>query len=196
MPLLPCCDTQVPVCAHTKTHVPVCAHKKSAHPDIRSPCTPSKQLQNTHTHTARQTINNTTCNPQEPPTTCDGAPTPPKGWPSAGALSYQGVSASYRPGLPLVLCDLSFSLPAGATCGVVGRTGSGKSSLLLTLFRMLDITEGRIMLDGVDTASIGLDALRRQLAVIPQDPVLFSGTLRYDEGPCCFSVLCVHNSRT
>lgn len=77
-----------------------------------------------------------------------------------------------------MLRHLSFSLPGGTTCGVVGRTGSGKSSLLLTLFRLLRVTEGRILIDGVDITSIGLDVLRQQLAVIPQDPVLFSGSLR------------------
>lgn len=58
---------------------------------------------------------------------------------------------------------------------MVGRTGSGKSSLMLTLFRLIPLTKGRVCLDGVDTATLGLDALRRQIAIIPQDPVLFSG---------------------
>ena len=57
---------------------------------------------------------------------------------------------------------------AGASCGVVGRTGSGKSSLMLALFRLIDVTAGRVLLDGLDVAAIGLDALRRQLAIIPQ----------------------------
>ncbi len=115
---------------------------------------------------------------QEPPTTADGAPPGPPHWPSTGTLTYDLVSASYRPGLPLVLNQLSFHIPGGTTCGVVGRTGSGKSSLLLTLFRLLNVAEGRIVIDGVDITSMGLDVLRRQLAVIPQDPVLFSGSLR------------------
>ncbi len=68
--------------------------------------------------------------------------------------------------------------PAGSSCGVVGRTGSGKSSLMLTLFRLIDVNAGSILLAGLDTASVALDTLRRQLAIIPQDPVLFSGTLR------------------
>ncbi|EFJ47496.1 hypothetical protein VOLCADRAFT_30254, partial [Volvox carteri f. nagariensis] len=100
-----------------------------------------------------------------------------------------GCAQAYRPYmrisgcLPPVLRDLSFSLPPGTSCGVVGRTGSGKSSLMLTLFRLIDVVGGRILLDGCDTATLGLDALRRQLAIIPQDPVLFSGTLRRNLDP-------------
>lgn len=121
--------------------------------------------------------------PQEPPRLKEGGAAPPPGWPASGALEYAGVWASYRPGLPPVLRDLSFSLPAGCSCGVVGRTGSGKSSLMLTLFRLISVDRGTIRLDGVDTASIALDALRRQLAIIPQDPVLFSGSLRSNLDP-------------
>lgn len=99
---------------------------------------------------------------------CDGGPAPPPGWPSTGAITYSNVTASYRPGLPPVLVDLSFHIEPGTSCGVVGRTGSGKSSLMLTLFRLIDVNAGSIFLDGVDTASIGLDALRKQLAIIPQ----------------------------
>lgn len=77
---------------------------------------------------------------------------------------------------PLSRCPHVAPLPqAGVSCGVVGRTGSGKSSLMLTLFRLIPLTRGSIRLDGVDTAGLGLDALRRQVAIIPQDPVLFSG---------------------
>lgn len=71
----------------------------------------------------------------------------------------------------------------GQSCGVVGRTGSGKSSLVLTLFRLIEITHGVVLLDGVDTSKIGIESLRRQLAIIPQDPVLFSGTLRSNLDP-------------
>eukprot|EP00887_Chlorella_sp_A99_P004200 scaffold15.g4200.t1 len=121
--------------------------------------------------------------PQEPPTVAAGGPKPPASWPAGGALEYQDVTAIYRPGLPPVLHGLSFNLPSGTSCGVVGRTGSGKSSLMLTLFRLIPITDGRIFLDGQDTSTLALDALRRQLAIIPQDPVLFSGTLRSNLDP-------------
>ena len=67
-----------------------------------------------------------------------------------------------------MLRGITFSLPPGSSCGVVGRTGSGKSSLMLTLFRLIPVTAGRILLDGQDTAGLGLDVLRRQLAIIPQ----------------------------
>lgn len=78
------------------------------------------------------------------------------------------MTATYRPGLPPVLSDVSFHLPAGTSCGLVGRTGSGKSSLMLTLFRLISIDAGRILLDGIDVSVLGLDTLRRQLAIIPQ----------------------------
>ncbi|GFR40947.1 hypothetical protein Agub_g1611, partial [Astrephomene gubernaculifera] len=119
----------------------------------------------------------------EPPRVEDGAPEPPPGWPRSGELRYEHVTAVYRPGLAPVLSDISFTVPPGSSCGLVGRTGSGKSSLVLTLFRLIPVTHGTIFLDGVNTATIGLDALRRQLSVIPQDPVLFSGTLRRNLDP-------------
>jgi ABC-type multidrug transport system fused ATPase/permease subunit len=100
-----------------------------------------------------------------------------------GALSYVDVTAVYRAPLPPVLRDISFELVSGTSCGVVGRTGSGKSSLLLTLFRLIPITAGRILLDGIDTATLPLSVLRRRIAVIPQDPVLFSGTVRSNLDP-------------
>ena len=120
---------------------------------------------------------------QEPPTVAQGGAMPPEGWPVAGAVQYDQVTAIYRKGLPPVLVDISFNLSGAVSCGVVGRTGSGKSSLMLTLFRLIPVTSGRILLDGIDVSSIGLDALRRQIAIIPQDPVLFSGTLRSNLDP-------------
>ncbi|PRW21108.1 multidrug resistance-associated 1 isoform X3 [Chlorella sorokiniana] len=120
---------------------------------------------------------------QEPATLAQGGAAPAKGWPAAGLIEYQGVTAIYRPGLPPVLRNLTFTVQGGVSCGVVGRTGSGKSSLMLTLFRLIPVTSGTICIDGVDTSSVALDALRHQIAIIPQDPVLFSGTLRSNLDP-------------
>jgi ABC-type multidrug transport system fused ATPase/permease subunit len=92
------------------------------------------------------------------------------------ALTERVLQARYRPGLPLVLKGLTFSIPSGSTCGIVGRTGSGKSSLLLALFDLFDIVGGRVLLDGVDLALVSLQQLRRQIAIIPQEPLLFSGS--------------------
>ncbi|KXZ43142.1 hypothetical protein GPECTOR_100g14 [Gonium pectorale] len=108
---------------------------------------------------------------------------PPAGWPRCGELRFEGVTSAYRPGLPPVLRDLTFTIPAGSSCGVVGRTGSGKSSLMLALFRLIELSSGVIRLDGRDTAAVPLGRLRRQLAIIPQDPVLFSGSLRSNLDP-------------
>lgn len=121
--------------------------------------------------------------PREPPTRAEGGPPPPPGWPPHGGIEYEGVSAAYRPGLPPVLTDVSFAIPPGTTAGIVGRTGSGKSSLLLTLFRLIPVTAGVVRVGGVDAATLALDALRGAVAVIPQQPTLFSGTLRSNLDP-------------
>jgi len=100
------------------------------------------------------------------------------GWPWKGGIAFKNVSMKYRPSAPLVLNGVTLSVPSGSTLGVVGRTGSGKSSLLLTLFRIVEIeSEGSIEIDGIDIRSISMKQLRENLAIIPQDPVLFAGTL-------------------
>mmetsp|Transcript_22471 Transcript_22471/g.50152 ORF Transcript_22471/g.50152 Transcript_22471/m.50152 type:complete len:755 (-) Transcript_22471:4575-6839(-) len=100
------------------------------------------------------------------------------GWPWKGGISFKDVSMKYNPSSPLVLNRVSLSVPPGSTLGVVGRTGSGKSSLLLTLFRIVEIESGgRIEIDGVDIRSVSMQKLRESLSIIPQDPVLFAGTL-------------------
>jgi len=104
-------------------------------------------------------------------------------WPTSGALELHSVSAIYRSGLPPVLRGVSFSLPSGCRAGVVGRSGSGKSSLVLSLFRLIPLTGGRILLGGVDISSMSLSRLRAALAVIPQDPFLFAGTVRTNLNP-------------
>lgn len=100
------------------------------------------------------------------------------GWPWKGHVQFSNVSMRYNEGSPLVLNGVSIDIPAGSTLGVVGRTGSGKSSLLLTLFRLVEIeSEGTIFVDGVDIRSVGMQTLRKSLSIIPQDPTLFTGTL-------------------
>ncbi|KAI0455788.1 P-loop containing nucleoside triphosphate hydrolase protein [Xylaria acuta] len=103
---------------------------------------------------------------------------PPPTWPSHGRIRVEGLEAGYAPGLPSVLKGLTFDIEPGQRIGVVGRTGSGKSSFTLALFRFIEARSGRITIDGTDIAKIGLQALRSRLSIIPQDPVLFSGTLR------------------
>ncbi|KAH6672198.1 putative ABC bile acid transporter [Halenospora varia] len=107
----------------------------------------------------------------------DGAD-PPAHWPSEGRLEFSNLTIGYAPGLPPVLKNLSFSLQPNERIGVVGRTGAGKSSLTLALFRFLEAREGSISIDGLDISKIKLHELRSRLAIIPQDPVLFSGTIR------------------
>ncbi|KAF8071181.1 abcC12 [Scenedesmus sp. PABB004] len=107
----------------------------------------------------------------------------PKDWPAVGAISVRGLTLRYRPGLPLVLRGVSFEVAAAEKVGLVGRTGSGKSSLLLALFRMLEASGGSISIDGVDIATLGLRQLRGAMSIIPQDPFMFSGTVRSNLDP-------------
>jgi ABC-type multidrug transport system fused ATPase/permease subunit len=99
-------------------------------------------------------------------------------WPAFGHLQFENVTARYAQHLPDILKNVSFSIPAGSKTGFIGRTGAGKSTLFQVLYRFINQHEGRILIDGIDTRSIPLDRLRRALAIIPQDPTLFSGTLR------------------
>jgi ABC-type multidrug transport system fused ATPase/permease subunit len=99
-------------------------------------------------------------------------------WPLQGSIRFEAVSARYAPGLPLVLRDCHITIPAGQKIGIIGRTGAGKSTIFQILFRFMEVTEGRVLIDGIDTRSIPLDRLRCALAIIPQDPILFQGTLR------------------
>lgn len=106
---------------------------------------------------------------------------PPTEWPQSGSLEFRNVSLRYREGLPLALNDLSFSIPAGKTCGIVGRTGAGKSSITVALFRLVEIEPnfGSILLDGVDLTKLGLSDVRgRGMSIIPQDPFLAGANLR------------------
>ncbi|KAF9510628.1 hypothetical protein BS47DRAFT_1395829 [Hydnum rufescens UP504] len=132
---------------------------------------------------------------------------PPPHWPSRGDLELNDISLSYRPGLPLVLKGLSLHVSEGEHIGIVGRTGAGKSSILVALYRLVELNSGSITLDGIDVSTLGLTDLRSKIAsehlesirpldcasdaivcenhtlVIPQDPTLFSGTLRSNLDP-------------
>jgi len=104
-------------------------------------------------------------------------------WPAEGQISLVNYSTRYRPGLDLVLRDITASFRGGERVGIVGRTGAGKSSLTLGLFRLIEPAAGTIKIDGVDITNLGLHQLRSRLTIIPQDPVLFSGTLRHNLDP-------------
>jgi ATP-binding cassette subfamily C (CFTR/MRP) protein 1 len=108
---------------------------------------------------------------------------PPPSWPEAGKVTFDHYKSRYRAGLDLVLKDISCSIQPGEKIGIVGRTGAGKSSLTLGLFRMVEAAGGKIIIDGQDISKLGLHDLRSRLTIIPQDPVLFSGNLRMNLDP-------------
>jgi len=108
---------------------------------------------------------------------------PPPEWPSQGGLRFEKLQMRYRPELPLVLNGISFEVQPGHKVGICGRTGSGKSSLLVALWRLCEPAAGSIWLDGIDISTISLKRLRSSITCIPQDPVLFSGTIRYNLDP-------------
>ncbi|RXW15854.1 hypothetical protein EST38_g10001 [Candolleomyces aberdarensis] len=108
---------------------------------------------------------------------------PAPSWPEKGAIRFEDVKMAYREGLPLVLKGISFDIRPGEKIGIVGRTGAGKSSLLQALFRMVEVSGGKIEIDGVNAREIGLETLRSRLALVPQDSVLFLGTLRENLDP-------------
>jgi ABC-type multidrug transport system fused ATPase/permease subunit len=108
---------------------------------------------------------------------------PAIGWPAQGAVSFNDYSTRYRPGLDLVLKDINLDIKPHEKIGVVGRTGAGKSSLTLALFRIIEGVNGNISIDGLDVSTIGLFDLRGRLAIIPQDPAMFEGTLRDNLDP-------------
>ena len=109
---------------------------------------------------------------------------PPAGWPSSGAVSIRDLTVRYRPGLDPVLKGISVEIPAGCKVGVAGRTGSGKSTLVLALFRVVEADiRSKILIDGVDVSRIGLFDLRSRIALVPQEPTLFSGSIAQNLDP-------------
>ncbi|XP_076439591.1 multidrug resistance-associated protein 1-like [Babylonia areolata] len=108
---------------------------------------------------------------------------PAEDWPQNGVISFNSYETRYRDGLDLVLRGISCSIQAGEKIGIVGRTGAGKSSLTLALFRIIEAAGGDITIDGIRISDIGLHDLRSKLTIIPQDPVVFSGTLRMNLDP-------------
>ncbi|ODV86927.1 hypothetical protein CANARDRAFT_6494 [[Candida] arabinofermentans NRRL YB-2248] len=107
---------------------------------------------------------------------------PAPSWPEHGAIEFQHVSMKYRPELPYILKDLNMYIKPNEKIGVCGRTGAGKSSLMACLYRVTE-PEGNIFIDDVDISKLGLHALRSKLSIIPQDPVLFTGTIRSNLDP-------------
>ncbi|XP_050316874.1 ATP-binding cassette sub-family C member 4 [Bactrocera neohumeralis] len=107
---------------------------------------------------------------------------PPPTWPTHGQVEFKDLSLRYDPNNPPVLKHLNITIEPSWKVGVVGRTGAGKSSLIGALFRLSQL-EGDIMVDGIETGSISLETLRSKISVIPQDPVLFSATIRYNLDP-------------
>jgi ABC-type multidrug transport system fused ATPase/permease subunit len=104
-------------------------------------------------------------------------------WPAQGEITFDNVVMKYRPELPDVLKGLTIHVKPSEKIGIVGRTGAGKSSIMAALFRMTELSAGSITIDGVNIANIGLDDLRSRISIIPQDPLLFSGTLRSNIDP-------------
>ncbi|KAI0852257.1 ATP-binding cassette transporter protein YOR1-like protein [Daldinia vernicosa] len=116
---------------------------------------------------------------EAPEHTIDVRPT----WPEKGEIIFDDVEMRYRANLPLVLKGLSMHVRGGERIGIVGRTGAGKSSIMSTLFRLVEISGGHIYIDGLDISTVGLHDLRSRLAIIPQDPTLFRGTVRSNLDP-------------
>jgi ATP-binding cassette subfamily C (CFTR/MRP) protein 4 len=117
---------------------------------------------------------------QEPPGQLPPPYRPPSNWPSQGHIVFDNVSMSHSKDShsSLALHHISLSIKPAEKIGIVGRTGAGKSSFIQTLFRMGTLTDGHIIIDNIDIATIGLDDVRRRISIIPQDPALFTGTMR------------------
>ena len=104
-------------------------------------------------------------------------------WPEEGKIVFDKVNLRYRPNTEIILRDLSFEVKPREKIGVVGRTGAGKSTICLSLSRIVEIASGTINIDGVNISDLPLNELRRRITVIPQDPTMFTGTLRFNLDP-------------
>jgi ABC-type multidrug transport system fused ATPase/permease subunit len=107
----------------------------------------------------------------------------PSSWPSRGQVSIRNLNLRYRSDLPLVLQGMNVEIEAGSKVGIIGRTGAGKSTILTALLRIVEHDSGSIWIDGINISELGLEDVRSRIAVIPQEPVLFSGTLRFNLDP-------------
>jgi ABC-type multidrug transport system fused ATPase/permease subunit len=116
--------------------------------------------------------------PEEKPMLTDKSVDLPASWPQRGLVEFKDVKVRYREGLPLALNGLSFTVAPGERCGICGRTGAGKSTLTVALFRLVELESGSVLVDGVNLAKLGLSDVRGRLSIIPQDPFLLAGTLR------------------
>ncbi|CAA0377570.1 unnamed protein product [Arabidopsis thaliana] len=108
---------------------------------------------------------------------------PPSNWPFHGNVHLEDLKVRYRPNTPLVLKGITLDIKGGEKVGVVGRTGSGKSTLIQVLFRLVEPSGGKIIIDGIDISTLGLHDLRSRFGIIPQEPVLFEGTVRSNIDP-------------
>ncbi|CAG8799525.1 2902_t:CDS:2, partial [Racocetra persica] len=114
--------------------------------------------------------------PQEAPAIIE--PRPPAYWPHSGAITVQNLEVKYAPNLEPVLHHISFNVEGQEKIGLVGRTGSGKSTIALAMFRFVEPSDGKILVDEIDISSVGVEDLRSRITIIPQDPILFTGTIR------------------
>jgi ABC-type multidrug transport system fused ATPase/permease subunit len=122
---------------------------------------------------------------QEPPAQLSPDRSPPTNWPSDGNIVFDNVWMRHGPDTnsPITLRHISLTIKAGEKLGIVGRTGAGKSSLIQILFRMGSLIEGQIKIDNIDISTVGLDDVRRGISIIPQDPLLLTGTIRSNLDP-------------
>ncbi|XP_057483297.1 ABC transporter C family member 5-like [Actinidia eriantha] len=120
--------------------------------------------------------------PSEAPSIIENS-RPPSSWPEGGKIELFDLKVRYKENLPVVLHEVTCTFPGGKKVGIVGRTGSGKSTLIQALFRLIEPVAGRIIIDNIDISTIGLHDLRSRLSIIPQDPTLFEGTIRSNLDP-------------